>query len=75
VEVFLESHSERKAAEAFGIAKNRVTNITKRNVEHLQRIEHANDKLHRKIRKTSNDDINKATRNWFHKMGPLSSRI
>jgi hypothetical protein len=61
--VFLESHNERRAAEAFGITHTRVTNTKKRKVEHLERTEYPNDKLCREIRKTSNDGINKATLN------------
>jgi hypothetical protein len=57
---FLETHSERKAAEAFGISKTCENNIKMQKVEYLKRIEYENDKLCRKVRKTSNDDINKA---------------
>lgn len=63
----LETDSERKAIEAFRISKTCVNNIKERKVNYLQRIENENDKLCRKVIKTSND-INKTILNWFHKM-------
>jgi hypothetical protein len=63
----LETDSEGKTAEAFGIIKTCVNNIKRRKVNYLERIEHENDKLCRKVIKTSNDN-NKTILNWFHKM-------
>jgi hypothetical protein len=72
---FLETHSERKAAEDFRISKTCVNNIKKRRAEYLERIEHESDKFCRKIIKAINYDISKATLNWFPKMSALNARI
>jgi tRNA-dihydrouridine synthase len=72
---FLETQSKRKAADAFRLSKASVNNMKKWTVEYLKQMKHENNKFCRKIRKTSNDEINKAILNWFNKMRLLNAHI
>jgi hypothetical protein len=72
---FLETDSERKAAEAFRNSRTCVNNIKKRKIEYLEQIKHENGKLCSKVRKPNNGDISKATLNLVHKMRVLNAHI
>jgi hypothetical protein len=45
--------------------------MKKQNVVYLKWIKHEGEELGCEVRKTSNDDIIKATLSWFHKMRAL----
>lgn len=73
---FLENNSHRAAAERFQISKTCVSKINKRRSEYLQRSEeNENATRSRKIRKTSNYDINQASFEWFKRMRGMNARV
>lgn len=72
---FLESHSERQTAEAFGVSKTTVNNIKKRKNEYLDRIQTESEKMSRKKRKTEFDDINSLTLKWYTEMKGLNLKL
>lgn len=72
---FLESSSQRKTAEKFGVSKTTVSNIFKRKVEYLERYSLENSGLQRKRRKTCLDDVNEATIRWFKELRAINARI
>jgi hypothetical protein len=72
---FLESHSERRTAEEFGVSKTTVNNIKKRKSEYLDRLQTESEEMSRKKRATEFDDINSLTLKWFTKMRGLNLRL
>ncbi|XP_023374322.1 desumoylating isopeptidase 2 isoform X1 [Otolemur garnettii] len=72
---FLESSSQRKTAEHFGVSKTTVSNIQKRKHEYLEKYSKDNGDPQRKKRKTSLDEVNQATLSWFKQMRAVNARI
>ena len=72
---FLESSSQRKTAEKFGVSKTAVSNILKRKEEYLERYSSENGGIRRKRRKTCLEALNEATFHWFKEMRSINARI
>ena len=71
----MESSSQRKTAEKFGVSKTTVSNILKCKEKYLERPSSENRELQRKRRKTCLDAVNEATFRWFTEMRSINARI
>ncbi|XP_043944872.1 tigger transposable element-derived protein 6-like [Protopterus annectens] len=72
---FLESSSQTKTAEHFGVSKTTVSNIQKHKHEYLKRYGKERGDLQWKRRKTFLDEVNKATLSWFKQLRTVNARI